>query len=118
MEISENPKLIYAERNFSPDEYFKNVVGIFSPLGEPPQIILEFKKEAAQYIITQPIHDSQQLIRETDESVTFSLKVHPTVEFFQMILGWGSEVKIVEPISLQNKIKDSLLANLQQYQKA
>lgn len=102
--IKENPKLAYIKSNFSPGDYFKHVIGIFSPLGEPPEIILEFKKETAQYIITQPIHESQQMIGETKDSITFSLKVHPTVELLQMILGWGHEVKVISPVSVKNEI--------------
>ena len=60
--------------------------------------------EAAQYIITQSIHESQKIVEETNDFVTFSLKVHPTVELIQMILGWGSEVKVINPLDLKNKI--------------
>lgn len=102
--LNVNAKLKYIDSKFSPEDYFKNVIGIFSPLGEPPEIILEFNKETAQYIITQPIHESQEIIRETDKSTTFSLKVHPTVEFIQLLLGWGSEVKVKSPQALENQI--------------
>jgi predicted DNA-binding transcriptional regulator YafY len=110
-----NPNLNYIDSNFSPEDYFKNVIGIFSPLGEPPEIILEFNKETAQYIITQPIHESQKMIGENDNSITFSLMVHPTVELLQMILGWGNAIKVMKPEYLKEEISSILRENLDRY---
>ena len=110
-----NPKLNYIDSHFSPEDYFKNVIGIFSPMGEPPEIILEFDKETAQYIITQPIHESQKMIGETEDSVTFSLKVHPTVELVQIILGWGSAIRVIMPDNLKEEIRNILRENLDRY---
>lgn len=113
--INDKPEKEYVNSNFSPEQYFKNSIGIFSPLEEPPEIILQFNKEVAQYIITQPIHESQKIVEDADDSVTFSLKVHPTVELIQVILGWGSEVRVISPKSLQFQIKETLLTNLKNY---
>jgi len=104
VKIEEVPKKKYQVSNFSPEQYFKNTIGIFSPAEEPPEIILEFNKDAGQYLITQPIHESQQIVSETNEKITFSFKVHPTVEMIQLILGRGSDVKVIEPQSLQDEI--------------
>jgi len=104
IKIEEKPEKEYLDSNFSPEQYFKNSIGIFSPVKDPPEIILQFNKEAAQYFVTQPIHESQKILEENGETVTFSLKVHPTVELIQIILGWGSEVRVVEPSTLKDKI--------------
>jgi predicted DNA-binding transcriptional regulator YafY len=105
VEIKTNPAVTYTESGFSPREYFRNTIGIFSPLSEPPTIVLEFSRDVAQYIVTQPIHESQQLLRETKDSLVFCLKVHPTVELIQLILGWGEYVKVLEPPELVSEIK-------------
>jgi predicted DNA-binding transcriptional regulator YafY len=36
--------------------------------------------------------------------VTISLQVHPTVELIRIILGWGSQVLVIEPETLKLKI--------------
>jgi predicted DNA-binding transcriptional regulator YafY len=36
--------------------------------------------------------------------VTIFLQVHPKVELIRIILGWGSEVLVVEPETLKLKI--------------
>lgn len=106
--IEERREKEYIDKQFSPEQYFKNSIGIFSPLEEPPEIVLQFSKNAAHYILTQPIHESQKVVEESDDSVTFSLKVHPTVEFVKLILGWSKEVKVLKPLSLVGKIKEGL----------
>jgi predicted DNA-binding transcriptional regulator YafY len=106
--IEEKPEMIYRESDFSSEQYFRNTIGIFSPVTDPPEIVLQFSKETAQYILTQPIHESQITIEEKDDSVTFSLKVHPTVELIQVILGWGDSVKVLEPEFLRNRIVETL----------
>jgi len=68
----------YVERDFKPDEYFKNSVGIISPTGTPPIIKIAVKKEQAQYLITQPIHESQEIVEENEEEIIFQFMVHPT----------------------------------------
>lgn len=99
---------IYIEPDFNPDEYFRNTIGVFCPPGEPPLIKLRFTKDQAQYILTQPIHQSQQVVEETDDHVTITLKVHPTVEMKMLILGYGMEVQVLEPIELRQQIMESL----------
>ncbi len=107
----------YINSEFSPEQYFKHTIGIFSPGEDPPEIVLQFNKEIAQYFITQPIHESQKVLEENNDSITFSIKVHPTAEMIQLILGWGSYVKVISPKSLQLDIKDKLLASLKLYEK-
>ena len=104
VKIEDKPEKEYVDSNFSPEQYFKNSIGIFSSVEDPPEIILQFNKETAQYIITQPIHESQKILEETDDFVTFWFKVHPTVELIQVILGWGNEVKVIKPLDLKNNI--------------
>lgn len=90
--------------DFSPKDYFRNTIGMIAPRENPPIIILEFNKTQARYLITQPIHHSQQLIDESVETVTFRFEVHPTYEFISFILGYGKDVQVLSPPSLQQEI--------------
>jgi len=104
IEVVANVK--YKRTSFNPDEYYKYSIGMNVNKGKPKQILLEFAKEQAQYLITQPIHESQKVIKTTDSKITISLKVHPTIELISFIQGWGNYVKVIKPIELQNKIKE------------
>lgn len=94
----------YIPATFNPEEYFRNSFGVIAPTGEPPKIIMELSRHQAQYIITQPLHHSQVLEAEKDQSMVFSLRLHPTIEFIQWILSMGSEILIHEPDNLRKKV--------------
>lgn len=106
----------YIPVNFNPKEYFKNTVGVISPTGTPPRIKIQVRKPQAQYLITQPLHWSQSIDFENDDMVIFTYSVHPTYEFKEMLLGMGSEVKVIEPISLREDIIKDLQLCLKNYE--
>jgi predicted DNA-binding transcriptional regulator YafY len=101
--------------NFNAGEYFKNSYGIISPTGIPPRIKIEVKKPQAQYLITQPLHQSQNIELEDENKVLFTFHLHPTYEFKSMLMGLGSDAKIIEPISLKEEILRELNATLGNY---
>jgi predicted DNA-binding transcriptional regulator YafY len=105
----------FIDRNFKAKDYFKNTVGIISPSGEPPRIRVEVFKPQAHYLITQPLHPSQSIELEDDKKILFNYRVHPTYEFKALLLGLGSDVKILEPIGLQKEIIRELTAALEGY---
>lgn len=98
----------YIPRTFNASDYFKNTVGIISPLGNPPEIQIEVSKHQAQYLITQPLHTSQYIEAENEESVIFSYKVHPTYEFKSLILAMGKDVRVLKPESFKRTIISEL----------
>ncbi|MEX0985884.1 MAG: WYL domain-containing protein [Bacteroidales bacterium] len=103
--ISELP---YKKQNFSASEYFMNSIGVISPGGEPPKIRIAVQKTQAQYIITQPWHDSQNLVSETDDEIVFSFRVHPTYEFISQLLSYGKDLKVLGPDSLRETVREQL----------
>ncbi len=100
-EIKET-ELPYISKKFNARDYFKNTVGIISPPGDPPRVRIEVLKPQAHYLITQPLHPSQSIESEDDKCIVFNYRVHPTYEFRTLILGLGSDIKILEPVGLRN----------------
>jgi predicted DNA-binding transcriptional regulator YafY len=113
-EIKET-NLAFIGKNFNSKEYFKNTVGIISPPGEPPRIRIEVLKPQAYYLITQPLHPSQSIESEDDKIITFNYRVHPTYEFKALLLGLGSDVKILEPGGVRMEIIRELKEALEGY---
>jgi predicted DNA-binding transcriptional regulator YafY len=105
----------FIPKAFNASEYFKNTVGVISPLGEPPIVKIEVIKPQAQYLVTQPLHESQFIDEEDDEKIVFAYHVHPTYELISLILGMGSEVRVLEPASLVDKIKKQLKEAISRY---
>jgi len=104
-EISENREIEFFDAGFDPAEYFKSAIGIIAPETSPQEVLLKFTKDQGQYVITQPIHESQEIVEETDTHVIISLHIIPTFELVSLILGWGAEVEVMEPKGLRERIK-------------
>ena len=107
--------LLYIQKNFKSKDYFKNTVGIISPAGEPPPIRVEVLKPQAFYLITQPIHPSQSIESEDETKILFNYRVHPTYEFKALLLSLGSDIKVLEPASLQGDIIKELKEAIRVY---
>lgn len=104
-EITVNQEIEFFDSGFDPAEYFKSAIGIIAPETKPQGVLLKFAKNQGQYVITQPIHESQEIVQETETHVLVSLFVSPTYELISRILGWGAEVEVVEPEALRERVK-------------
>lgn len=109
-------KIKFFDSSFNAKEYYKNVIGISVPDNEPVEIHLSFTKEQAQYVITQPLHSSQELINETKDSVVFRYFLVPNFEFMSQVLGWGEEVEVIKSEGLRKEIKEIVQKIIQKYQ--
>jgi len=105
----------FIDKHFNAADYFKNTIGVISPQGSPPEIRIAVRKRQAQYLITQPLHESQEIIEEKDDEVLFRLKVHPTYELITILMGYGSELKILEPEGLKKEFIEAIRATLERY---
>lgn len=87
---------------------FKHSFGVITPSRKPHnKIVLSFHPDQAKYIKTLPLHHSQKIDKETDKECIFSFELHATYDFIQEILSFGSTVKVLEPQSLINEIKET-----------
>jgi predicted DNA-binding transcriptional regulator YafY len=105
----------YTPPSFDTEDYFKYAIGIIAPEGVPPLIKLEVQRTQAQYLITRPWHDSQNIEEENEEHIVFSFRVHPTYEFRSLVLSLGKDGTILEPPSLREEIKNELENMLKHY---
>ena len=90
-DLKEAQGIAYKAPGFNTNEYFKYSIGIIAPQGEAPLIKIAVQKTQAQYLITQPWHDSQNIVEEIDDQIIFSFKVHPTYEFKSLVLSLGKD---------------------------
>ena len=105
----------YRKSDFNPKEYFMHTIGITAPQSKPPKIKIEFTKQQAQYLLTQPIHPSQHMVKETKDMMVFSFELHPTYEFISFILGHKDNVKVLAPKWLKDRIIEIVNRMLKQY---
>lgn len=97
------------------ERYFDDVVGVTIPNEESEKIkiVLQFSKNQFPYIASKPLHYSQKVIDE--EKCMLSIEVRPNYELNQLILGFGSDVEVLEPESYRQEIIENICKNLQKY---
>ena len=90
--------------DFEPDLFFKHAVGITSSEDEPTVIVFKADNISAKYIISQPFHSSQRLVKEGKNKSTFELRVLISEEFIRSILSYAGGIEIVEPSEFREEI--------------
>jgi predicted DNA-binding transcriptional regulator YafY len=79
------------------------------------KIVLEFTWQQGNYIKSFPLHTSQKTIIDTEEKLVIELFLHPTNDIIMELLKYGSEVKIIEPKAMQDKIHKRALEIIDLY---
>ena len=103
----ENCKKKYrSDDKFIPADFFKYSFGITQiHTAKPQTIILSFSPEQAAYIISQPLHPSQEVVFQNEIEVQIKLNVYITQELKMAILSYGQEVKVLQPKTLRAELK-------------
>ena len=104
---------------FDINTYFNNLIGVsIPPNSSPISILIKVIGSAADYVLTKPIHKSQEFVRTNDDgSIICSLKLYNNFELGSHILSYGPSVEILEPDDLRKEISDMLLASYSLYKK-
>jgi predicted DNA-binding transcriptional regulator YafY len=98
------------------DAYFEDVIGISKPKDAVVEkVILLATHSLKPYITTKPLHGSQKKITEDESGYLFSIEVFINFELENLLLSYGETLKIIEPKSLQETIKNRLQKNLENY---
>jgi predicted DNA-binding transcriptional regulator YafY len=111
------PKEKYKKANFNPDNYYNNTYGV-TVLSDKDIVDIEMRvdKSNAPYIITKPLHASQEMIGEyADGSILIKIRVHHNFEIERLILGFGSSVTVLKPRRLKTRIKKLIKQSYENY---
>lgn len=91
---------------FDPADFFKYSFGITQIHdAEAERVVLRFTAYQAPFVLNQPLHHSQQVLKQTDEFVELAYHVYLTTELVMTILSYGKQVKVVSPQKLANTIQ-------------
>ena len=110
VKFKENDKFDFAH-------YFDDIVGVSVPYAEEmpvkEEIVLKFSKERYPYVLSKPLHRTQDPIDEVNCLV--SINVIPTRELDQQILSYGPDVEVVSPEWYRNQIFKKIEENYNKY---
>lgn len=102
--------------NYSIEQSYRYCFGIISPNDEEPQdIILSFDPFQGKYIKSLPLHDTQQVLVDNDEEMKIKLRLCLTHDLLMELLSFGDNMKVIEPKSLADQIKQAHEKAYRQY---
>lgn len=105
----------FRDHPFNSENYYRHVIGITVENGNPVDIRVAFSDFQAQYILTQPLHHSQRELPEENGRRIFGFNLIPNFEFYAQILAWGTEVEVLEPSEVRNKVVEIAKGILEKY---
>ena len=101
---------------FNVSEYFKDCFGIIAPNDKlPEEVILSFNYDQGKYIKSLPLHHSQQILIDNNNELRIKLNLVITFDFVMEILSFGANVKVFQPKTLIDEIKNEIQNALKQY---
>ncbi len=107
----------YKNDNFNGDQYYKDVIGVTVSNTRAERIQFWVDKKNAPYVITKPFHNSQRVIKQTDDGVVFNIFVQINFELERMILGFGDSIEVIKPKRLRDRMQQKLEKAVEFYEK-
>lgn len=113
--------LVLIERNFLDNHdfdtrrFFAHSFGITVIDALPQKVGLRFSERMAPYIESQPIHQSQKIIRRSKNQLEIEIEVLITVELISAILGFGDQVEVLYPQHFRQDVYEALSRTISKY---
>jgi CRISPR-associated endonuclease/helicase Cas3 len=101
--------------DFNPRELLADAWGIWYTEAEPVEVVLKFHPRVVQRVHETRWHRSERLEPQTDGSLVWRAKVAETQEMLPWIRGWGADVKVIEPLELQETLMGEARAMAELY---
>ncbi len=109
LELNPTDDLYCQNETLDLSNYFQNIVGVTVMRGQPTEkVVLWVNHYSAPYILTKPIHHSQQVLETREDGLIVSLEVQINFEMEREILGFGDTIRVLEPTSLQRRMEQKI----------
>lgn len=93
-------------KRFDATQYFAPIIGVTRNEAEKPTVITFLANpQQAPYIITKPLHSSQQVLEQSAAGTVFSIAVIPNYELERELLGFGEGLQILSPNFMIRRMK-------------
>lgn len=113
-ELPREPFVQYEGVDF--ERYFSDLLGVTkSETDRAQKVVLFVNKQHAPYVVTKPLHASQQLLKEDENGIIIRIDVVPNFELEREILGFGEAIKVLGPRLLASRIERRLNMALGNY---
>ena len=91
------------DAGFDIEKKYRDSFGIYTPdeNSKAEDVILSFDAENGRYLKANPLHRSQEILKDTPEEFTIKLHIHVTLDFLQEILTRTWSLRVISPDSLR-----------------
>jgi predicted DNA-binding transcriptional regulator YafY len=98
------------------ERYFSDLIGVTKcEKDRANKVVLFVDKRTAPYVITKPLHHSQQVLKEDESGIIIRIDVVLNFELEREILGFGECMKVLAPRNLASRIRKRLEAMVMAY---
>lgn len=107
----------FKRKPVSLDVLMKNSFGLFISNQAPENVVLSMDYTRAQYFKAQPLFDykEQNVLVDNDQEFRIQKKLIINYELIMELAKLGASVKVLEPASLQEQLKQYLIDAINQY---
>ena len=97
----------YVEDDGTLQQKLDEIIGVTIDWSASVQMVrLKFSENRYHYVVTKPLHPSQNIISEDERTIEIS--VIPNKELEALILHFGSDVEVLAPVELREQIKEKI----------
>ncbi|WP_266363177.1 helix-turn-helix transcriptional regulator [Tellurirhabdus rosea] len=89
-------------------ELFEHIYGITDSSGPVEDIMLSFTPLFGRYVKAKPIHQTQEVVRDDETECVIRLRLAPNRDLLMHLRSYGEAVRVLEPESLVQEVKESL----------
>jgi len=116
LEISEIHKPYTQNSVVDWNDYFDDIIGVTKPENAVPEkITLHFYDKTGHYIESKPIHAYQKHRWLDSQTLEVDLELIINYELERLILSYADSVKVIQPQSLIERIKERMRGGINQY---
>jgi hypothetical protein len=116
LDISITKETFSMPKDFNASEFFWECFGIVKDDNTPlEQVLIRAFGKERYYMRDLPFHHSQKMVCETDEYVDFEMSLRPTLDFMGHLLSRSSQIKVLQPQWLADKVRQMLEESIHRY---
>ena len=91
------------------NELFSDTIGVtINPTAKVERVVLKIDAKRYPYVETKPFSEKQKIVKMEEDSVTISFPMKVNFELKSEILSFGSDIEVVEPLSLRHEIASQI----------
>lgn len=88
-------------------QIFDDSFGIWANENMPIEdIVVKYDKLDSKFVKSMPLHSSQHIIEENEDSLTIGLRLRITNDFVMALLARSRSIEVISPISLRQRIEE------------